>query len=575
MEYNRNRIRHVNAPGWVHIVTLCVCLLSLHRPLSAWMLPNVGLKCSEEGMHFIYYNTTTTAIINILKSNAHDTPALDRFQSTTDPTISQCGSSDQFPSAYNLSLTFASCANDAISVTQIADSIIREAIIEVQPDGNEKSIIRRNLNFTQYKIACNFTRQINLSDVSWIGNGTYGIEPVLSLVDLQPTEKPKQQLKMTFYEDSACTKVAVSPLEVTLNEPMYTSIERAEDPAVKLVLKECKMTDHALVEKSTVQYSFAQQGCGLDPTFKLLTENSHKIEFSVNTFLFASLLGEIYMHCDIYLCEKNSQRSECIHAECGHDHDDERKRRSVEEQKERMRRGLEELPKLPTEGATSGLVKYRKKPTCSEMLCQAENSRCVENYPAFCRCLDNHVMDIWLNKCISRNLVRLELPVKMTWIHQYKDTVSKEFFRLANLNQQRMLDYYILETRVGGIRGLKIVSATPDAGHMNLGILMALDDEAIIEDVQNQFQYFQSADDIEDRINVVTSANINITNYVADETAKLAESEFTMSMNETVYLIAIGLGVATFAFIIFVIFEKYKKKHANNDPDHMKIPIDD
>ena len=42
--------------------------------------------------------------------------------------------------------------------------IKREAMVEIQPNANHLDPVLRHLNFTQYKLTCEYTRQINMSN---------------------------------------------------------------------------------------------------------------------------------------------------------------------------------------------------------------------------------------------------------------------------------------------------------------------------------------------------------------------------------------------------------------------------
>ena len=86
------------------------------------------------------------------------------------------------------------------------------------------------------------------------------------------------------------------------------------------------------------------------------------------------------------------------------------------------------------------------KATCLTTECPA-NSRCVDLYPAICRCDVGYVHHG--DTCSNTRLLTLtNLSLDQPFYQSYTDTTSRDFLRLAGAIEKRMMEYPSLDGNV-------------------------------------------------------------------------------------------------------------------------------
>lgn len=542
------------------ILSVAVVIASLISVTDADHHPE--LYCTESGMMFTYFNQTEHAYINLLKLEAIDSNGIPRFRKrlpVVPPSadISACATFEQFPLSANLTITYNECAGDAISLVQEGDKIIRQAVVEVQPNLNALEPILRSLNYTCYKIRCEYTRQYNVTN-------TFNTSVTASVVKVDESDDAEFDLAMDFYDTPSFTVKSSSPIQVDLNEPMYVAVQKTwNDTNLKMVVDDCWATDTAVSANSEFKYMFVKKGCGLDPTYMTLLENANQFHFKLNAFVFLRLKSQTYLHCSVYVCEIGSTDPKCNLGCSGG-----RKRRAVEDVSNRERRETTDVAtSAPALGAAiSGQIRFLKKKTCSKLKCPS-NSDCIENHPAYCRCRGNHVMNIYTESCTEDRLVQMNVPTKLTWVESYKDSKSAEFLNLAIVFEQKMLKYYVHENRVAGIAGLKIVTASQDTDALYLSVLMALTESATSAIVSSQIQNLlvTKTTEAETRMQVNPNSNIH-TVCIKYETAAATNEAPGMGTEMNLILVAIVCLLVGLAAI--VAFIRCKR---NQDKEVVKV----
>lgn len=502
------------------------------------------LDCTETGMTFSYDNTTAWAFVNLLNLNDWASDAVQRFRTSSHGTISQCGTGAQDGDEYVLNMNYADCAGFAITIVQDGNTIKREAVVEIQPNANAMDPVLRHLNYTQYKLTCEYTRQINVSN-------TFNVTVVSTITKLDLDKQATFEIGMDLYETDQFLTKSPKPKQVTLNEPLYVELKKEHnDTDLKMVVEDCWATD---TEEQTGQfkYSFLNEGCGLDATYETLKEDANVFQFKINAFVFIQLKSQTYLHCSLYVCEASSTVAQCQQG-CSTKR---RKRRAIEEVLSRERRATDTAP-VELGRAVSSQIQYKQMPTCSLLKCPA-NSVCVENFPAFCRCNGNHVMDEQTKTCTDNKLVEMKVPTSLNWIDHYKDQ-SSDFLRIAKIYEEKMVNYFIKQHKIDGIKGVKISSAKNAAGSVEFQVVMSLAEQATLAKVSQQITDLLSfrSEEASERVQVVPSSTINILPVVTVGVPSTGDSAKQDTTTRDMILVAAGVLV-----ILCFIFAIYRRRN--------------
>jgi len=545
---------HTKMGYWLHILSLAMVVMHVFSEIPH----EYHLTCTEGGMSFDYHNSTSTHIINLLKKDAWKSSMMLRYELRNHSTISHCAHHFE-GEEYTINFTYAECGAEAVSLTSDNDTIVRMAIVEVQPNGEAVLPFIRSINFTRYCLVCTYNRGYDISS-------SFNVTGALSTVEkIEVSRKEDFQLKMDLYETAAFDTKATPPMQVTLNEPIYVSLEKMiNDTDLKMVVNDCWASDQPLGNPVSA-YSFLHQGCGLDPTYQMLEESTNRFRFQINAFVFFQLKQRIYLHCQIFICMNNSTDGECQNGCTSKS----RRRREINEDHRRERRavtttvGVGKDVKNQMGIAVSMGILYKRKPKCSSIVCP-QYSTCVENYPAFCRCKNGFVMHNEKRVCVASNLVEFRLPMRLGWIDQYKNTNSQEFLRLTNMYEKKIWDYCVEKQSIKGIKGLKIESVRQTTSLISFRIVMHLQDNstAIVNTVSNQLQtlIITKQDELFNEIHVKPGYYyIQLKTYrvtVATQLVKMDSTKF----DSTIRMFIVGIGVALLSIIVFAVYKRNKKQ---------------
>jgi len=381
-----------------------------------------------------------------------------------------------------------------------------------------------------------------------------GVQTIITKKEL--TEQVTFQLTMDLYDSPSFANKAVAPNQVALNEPMYVAIDKTwNDTNLKMVVQDCWATDTAAFDSSN-QYGFLNKGCGVDHTYATLLETTNTFRFKINSFVFIQLKSQVYLHCSLYVCEAGSSTDKCQQG-CNSNR---RKRRAVGES------GPEE-----TGRAISSQIKFVHKATCNSLTCP-KNSECVENYPAFCRCEGDRVMDERTNQCTDTNLVEMKLPTQLFWVKEYGNKKSSEFTRLAAQFKKRLVDYLIKERRVQGVTGLEIKSAVktgdfetfPDfGGFVTFRLVMSLESGTTISSVSSQLQSLLT-EELTTRTDVQTAMQVEIVEVKIQASLATQKGADDFELTKLHKMIIVGISVFVIAVACFVVFTKRSQRKGAN-----------
>lgn len=233
----------------------------------------------------------------------------------------------------------------------------------------------------------------------------------------------------------------------------------------------------------------------------------------------------------------------------------------------RERRAVSFAP-LAVGRAVSSAIQYTAKPTCATTNCPA-NSFCVEGYPAFCRCHANRVMDSYTKQCTEERLVEMKMPTRLTWVSQYQGVNSSEFLLIARLFEDKMLDYYVTQRHVRGIRGIKIVSAKDDYGAVEFRVMMILATDTTMEGVSQQIQTLLStrADEVAEQISVNPLLSVELVPVYIP-----VQNSGRQAAGEDTHTWLTGLGVtAVVVAILLLVFCLYIRHSKKTEPVQFDI----
>jgi len=523
------------------------------------------LTCTEHGFTFAYFNSHTMPYVNLLKLDALSSDPLLRHRTRDHSSISTCGTLNYEHRYYNLTLNYTDCY-EAVSVVQNKDVIIRRAVVEIQENKNALNYVIRHLNHTQYTVECKYTREYSL-------NGTFNVTIEATVIERNIERQATFNIDMNLYDTGSFHHIAPPPKQVTLNEPIYVEIaKQLNDTNLKMVVQDCWAADEATEEDSNYKYAFYDNGCPLDPTFITLAETDNIFRFKIDAFVLLSLKGQTYLTCSLFVCTASSDSAQCKFG-CNKS----RKRRSIgygpvshaktgQEVLIRNRRNAQtsiKRSKVEMGIAISNVIKFAQKPICAALKCPL-NSECIENYPAFCRCQGNLVMDTKKQTCTDKNLVKMSVPTELTWISEYSNEQSNVLLGLLHTYQEKMLNYFIREKRVSGIRGLKIATAnnvtntSTATTTTEFRVIMSLEDDVTKQGVAQQMQdlLITQTNEIVDRTQVNPSTIVKIIQVVIPG----ASGNTNKLQLPTQDITLIVVGIAAFSVILFAIWALRRKR---------------
>jgi len=279
------------------------------------------------------------------------------------------------------------------------------------------------------------------------------------------------------------------------------------------------------------------------------------------------LNAQTFIHCSLYVCQIDSTTVNCQHG-CS------RKRRGVEseastaEEEEystlvlsnRKRRDIssthasEERKGL----ANSAPITFAHKPTCTNIECPS-NAVCIDASPAYCRCKGNSVTDIHSSepqtRCTDKNLAEMRVQSRLAWTVLYQGDQSRDFLVLARLYEEKMINYFVRENGLLGIRGMKIVSASRGFNRsvVVFRVVLALEEYSDMNIVSNKINMLlANEDDTAKKAQLDLHSTVTIVPLLSSTDITIETNLPETSKNNLLYLGLILAGLGTTALAIYI-----------------------
>ena len=222
---------------------------------------------------------------------------------------------------------------------------------------NKATITSQNMNHShfvrretyEYDISCLFERKHTVT------NKGYKISKKLlsELSSLSMSSSAGFDIDIAMYESSAFATQLSSPIQVTVNEPIYLGITKNNtDGNIKIVVQDCYATTSKEISNN-LHYLFYKNKCPLDETFKIIKVDSSNFNFVINAFRYIEVSKAVFIKCGLWVCTKNSTDSECIQG-CST-----RKRKDVQPQ-----------TNAKFVYVSSGYIEYTKQKSCKGIACE-------------------------------------------------------------------------------------------------------------------------------------------------------------------------------------------------------------
>jgi hypothetical protein len=331
------------------------------------------------------------------------------------------------------------------------DLIFQENTALVTVTSIKSNVIERRINYN-YNMRCIFDRSINVStsnsfDTGDANGGVFNSSAVTSF-----------NASMAIYDSSSFLKVADHPFTVTSHQPIFIGIKEINNNEnFKFIVHQCFATPSS--SRYGLHYMFFDLKCGIDSTFKMLSNSNDHFNFQINAFRFIEIRNSVFIHCNLYICKVNTTSPACTqtcHA---------RKRRDLSQGAT-----IEELP-LKEVSVRTNEIFFQKKTVCDEMTCPL-NSQCLELYPAQCRCNEGHVFNSKAGTCNEERVFDIHgLHVDMDFISTYSDPTSTDFLKLATDIEKQLTALFRLEDE--RIEGVKVISAREGSVVLDLALIYA------------------------------------------------------------------------------------------------------
>lgn len=543
------------------------------------------LRCTEHGMAFSYYNSHNIPYLNLLTVGGADTDPLLRHRKSDDPTISKCSNAlvNDFP-FYNFTLNYDDC-QDAVQLIQEGNhTLIRRAVFEVQEneDGNNY-VLRHFNNVLQFNLECHYNMSVD------IYGGTFNTTIFATVQTRNMNKEVTFQVDMNVYDTESFQAISSPPKEVTLNQPIYMEIKPTNDwnqTNQYLVVHDCWASDQVTEEDSNMKYTFLSNQCPVDATFRTLMVTSHMFRFKINAFVLLKLQRNVYLTCSLYVCLEGSQSVECQWRGCGN----KRKRRDIHQDRDegeldsqssdtpiRARRNTVNT-KVRRSDVEKGLalssqILYVERPTCASLICPL-NSRCVDNYPAFCQCSNNYVMNKQTNKCSNERVYEFQVQTVLSWVQEYSDRNSQSSMALTHLYQEKLLHYFRNACELLEINGLKIakIFRINDTSRGTVAIrrqttgfklMLTLRENATIGEVDRKMNnmFSMQSEEMVDHTHVIPTTVIF---KPVSEMASKYKGKPTVPIESIGIL---GIGFVTLLLVFIFIFVRRRKQAINDSKE--------
>ncbi|XP_041481683.1 ZP domain-containing protein-like [Lytechinus variegatus] len=97
---------------------------------------------------------------------------------------------------------------------------------------------------------------------------------------------------------------------VHLGQKLYFGVKLNASTDLTLLIDRCWATPD-VYPTNPIKYTFIKDGCGLDSTVGFHEEDASLKGFSIDAFTFIGEYHEVFLHCDIFVCEDNDPSSRC------------------------------------------------------------------------------------------------------------------------------------------------------------------------------------------------------------------------------------------------------------------------
>jgi len=186
-------------------------------------------------------------------------------------------------------------------------------------------------------------------------------------------------------------------------------------------------------------------------------------------------------------------------------------------------------------------------------------------------------MDEKTKTCTDKKLVEMKVPTSLSWIDHYKDQ-SSAFLRIAKIYEEKMVNYFIKQQNIDGIKGMKIASAKNAAGSVEFQVMMSLAEQATLAKVSQQITDLLAfrSQEASEMTQVVPSSTINVLPVVTVKVPVTGDSVKQDTTTRDMILVAAGvLVILCFFFIIYRRRNKEKKQVEVVHLDGVKVDCKD
>jgi len=128
-----------------------------------------------------------------------------------------------------------------------------------------------------------------------------------------------------------------------------------------------------------------------------------------------------------------------------------------------------------------------------------------------------------------------------------------------------MVNYYVKQKKVNGIKGMKVVSATEDSGALIFKVMMTLAEEASMEKVSQQIQNLLVSKSEE----VLEKTQVNPSTTIQILPVYIPASKKETGTDTRTFIIA-GAGALLVILVIFAVFIKRRNKEESTKVVHVQ-----
>lgn len=320
--------------------------------------------------------------------------------------------------------------------TDDTTKIVYSTNVDVIVTQSFRTLIKRQYKY-QYILKCSLTREADplTGGQKWTISST--IDPT-GETDVQDTAFTFP-VAMDFYTDANRGTVKENTFSIKQGEDLFLRVKESPTSALfKFVVKDCWSTPDAASDHGTKDSFFVDQ-CGVDETVEFLDKTANdaaNFDFKMKAFFFSSApAAEVYFHCQLYVClQDDTDASKCIqktNAQCNPGG------------KRRKRRDIGQDGSLETRTISS-----------KQHVLLPQDEIFVPDCP------QNSVYNRQTQRCSSSNIMEVKgVYLNQPWKHEYYNTTSTEFKRMAAEKAYQLFSLLQLHDDGDNILGVKVVSA--------------------------------------------------------------------------------------------------------------------